>query len=229
MITSTTTALSGWCAWTTRRSMLVFCGICIACICSGCATPVETTALVGISTGLLGQAPADEIEQTYYLGIFDPQEQVPPMVYRVTVHGQASAMSFTRFASGWVPAQVADSLGTNFSFDTKNGGAFQQTGAAPTEPLLQTGRRLVLFGPEGFREAPRDSRLVIVMGQDPSSYFNAISQGLGEITKVQAETNSSAAAQQIFKEYARITSEKDGLQQLQLQLQLVAAQNAAKK
>jgi hypothetical protein len=204
-------------------------GIIGAAALSGCVTPTETTALVGTTTAVLGQAPADEIEQTYYLGIFDPQEQVPPMVYRVTVHGQASAMSFTRFASGWVPAQVADSLSTNFSFDTKNGGALTQSGSAPTASLLQTGRRLVLFGPEGFREAPRDSRLVIVMGQDPSSYFNAISQGLGEITKVQAESQGSAASQALFKEYARVSSEKDSLQQLQLQIQLVAAQNQPKK
>jgi hypothetical protein len=204
------------------------CVICAAAL-SGCVSPTQTTALLGVATAALGQAPADEIEQTYYLGIFDPQEQVPPMVYRVTVHGQASAMSFTRFASGWVPAQVADSLSTNLSFDTKNGGDLQQTGSAPTEALLKTGRRLILFGPEGFREAPRDSRLVIVMGQDPSSYFNAISQGLGEITKVQAEAQGSAASQQLFKEYARVSSEKDSLQQLQLQIQLVAAQNQPKK
>jgi hypothetical protein len=191
---------------------------------TGCVSPTQTVGLLGGVTAVLGQAPADEIEETYYLGVFDPQEQVPPTVYRVTVHGQASAMSFTRFASGWVPADVADSLNTNFSFDTKNGGALQQTGT-PAQSVLQTGRRLVLFGPEGFREAPRNSRLVIVMGQDPSSYFNAISQGLTEITQVQMETSTSAASQQLFKEFARITSERDGLVQLQLQMQLVAAQN----
>ena len=37
-------------------------------------------------------------------------EQVPPSVYRVRVKGQASFLSATKFASGWVPADLVDSL-----------------------------------------------------------------------------------------------------------------------
>src|ERR1700722_5095094 len=76
-------------------------------IVAGCATPAGTVGLIGGVTAILGNAPADEIEETYYLGVFDPQEQLPPAVYRVTVHGQASSMSYVRFASGWVPAAAA--------------------------------------------------------------------------------------------------------------------------
>src|SRR4051794_16313012 len=78
--------------------------------CVGCSTPEQTITLVGGTTSVLGQSPAQEIQQVYYLGVFDPQEQVPPAVYRITVHGQGSAMSFVRFASGWVPAPLIDSL-----------------------------------------------------------------------------------------------------------------------
>ncbi|HYE32224.1 MAG TPA: hypothetical protein VEH27_12400, partial [Methylomirabilota bacterium] len=52
----------------------------------------------------------DELEQIYYLGVFDPLEQLPPTIYRVTVRGQSSALNRSKFASGWVPAPFIDSL-----------------------------------------------------------------------------------------------------------------------
>jgi len=60
---------------------------------------------------------------------------------------------------------------------------------------LQAGRRLVLFGPEGFREAPRDQRLVIIMGTDPSKYFAAVNKVLSKTTTnstTQPDPNLSA-------------------------------------
>src|SRR3954454_10006055 len=48
----------------------------------GCATPAQTALLigagVGATTATLAQAPGEEMEQIYYLGCFDPQEQIPP-------------------------------------------------------------------------------------------------------------------------------------------------------
>ena len=149
---------------------------------SGCGslTPVENVAVGTVGLTALGaRTPAQEIEQIYYLGVFDPQEQVPPMVYRVRVHGQASILSGVNFGSGWVPAQIIDSLNSNISY---NQGAIQiDKGAGETLAALQTGRRLVMFGPEGFREAPADHRLVIVMGASPEKFFNAIDRSLGAV------------------------------------------------
>ena len=61
-------------------------------------------AEVALATSFGGRAPTNEVQQIYYLGVFDPREQVPPTIYRVRVLGQAAAISRTRFASGWVPA-----------------------------------------------------------------------------------------------------------------------------
>jgi hypothetical protein len=37
------------------------------------------------------------------------------------MHGQASFISFAKFASGWVPAGLVDSLGSNISFNKATG------------------------------------------------------------------------------------------------------------
>ena len=107
--------------------------------------------LVCMVGGCLSRAPTSEIQQVYYLGVFDPLEQVPPTVYRVTVHGQASAISAMRFASGWVPAHLIDSLQSRVTQDMDSG----DVGVSGGENLsrIKTGRRLIQFGPEGFREA----------------------------------------------------------------------------
>src|SRR5437879_5604100 len=74
---------------------------------SGCASPAGTYALGAVGATVLGaQSPNNEIEVIYYLGVFDPQDQLPPTVYRVRVHGQASFISLTKFASGWVRAEL---------------------------------------------------------------------------------------------------------------------------
>src|SRR5947208_52474 len=85
---------------------------------SGCATPYQNAALgVAGATVAGAYSPGHEIEQIYYLGVFDPQEQIPPTIYRITVHGQASVISGTEYASGWVPAQLIDSLNSRINTD----------------------------------------------------------------------------------------------------------------
>ena len=135
---------------------------------TACENIEGTVALGVVGATLVGaQSPSHEIQQIYYLGVFDPQDQLPPQVYRVRVHGQASFVSLVNFASGWVPANLIDSLGTTVSLNKQTGGVkFQKAGEDETAPL-KTGRRLVVFGPEGFREAPADHRLVVVMGSSP--------------------------------------------------------------
>lgn len=190
----------------------------------GCATPGQTAGLVVGVTALLGQSPAQEIQQVYYLGIFDPQEQLPSSVYRVTVHGQGSAMSFVRFASGWAPASMIDTLNTNIGFNNKTGD-FEITGKGQ-DSGIETGRRLMLFGPEGFREAPRDHRLVIVMGQNPEAFFDAIGSGLETVAAVQQEKLDSTATQALDAEFRRLVAERDRLQDLKADLK---ADNAAQQ
>ena len=43
------------------------------------------------------------------------------------------------------------------------------------------GRRLMQFGPEGFRSAPKDHRLVILMGASPETVEQAFASALGSV------------------------------------------------
>src|SRR5262245_25846810 len=94
--------------------VLLFCALAAG----GCSTTEQNIALgVVAATFVNSRSAGSEIEQIYYLGVFDPQDQLPPTVYRVRVHGQASTFSFTKFASGWVRADLIDSLGTSVAFE----------------------------------------------------------------------------------------------------------------
>jgi hypothetical protein len=172
----------------------------------GCHTTAETVGLtVGAATVVGGRSVGSEIEQTYYLGVFDPQDQLPPQVYRLRVHGQGSFIGLTKFASGWVPAALADSLGSTISFSSTTSGsnpeALQLTSAGSDQSVkLAAGRRLVMFGPEGFREAPADQRLVIVMGTNPSGYFNGIDNALGKLSAQSAQKKATQNADQLSHE-----------------------------
>ena len=169
---------------------------------SGCATTAQDVALgTAIGTGVLARTPTNELEQIYYLGSFDPRGQLPPTIYRVRVHGQASAFSNVKFASGWVPAEVIDSLNRSVNF--KNGDV-TITGGDGNPVSLDLQRRLMQFGPEGFREAPANHRLVIVMGADPSEYFQAIDTALGQISKFDAEQNNNELKMKLLRELVRL-------------------------
>ena len=170
----------------------------LACMGIGCATPLETAGLAAGVTAAGAHSPNNEVEQTYYLGVFDPQEQLEPSVYRVRVHGQASAISFTRFASGWIPAAAADSLGTTLRFNAKTGTEITRTDADDLLSELKTGRRLMIFGPEGFREAPADHRLAIVMGSSPEAYFRSIQTALGNSAQLIAERRNEGLRRDLF-------------------------------
>jgi hypothetical protein len=155
---------------------------------TGCAglTVMQTNQIAGAAlTGLAARSPTTELEQIYYLGIFDPQEQLPPMFYRVRVRGQGGALGATSFASGWAPAGVIDSLGGSVQLSPANGNTIPTVAYSKATPEAETkldlAKRLMLFGPEGFREAPRNHRLVIVMGHNPSAFFNAVDEALGTV------------------------------------------------
>lgn len=179
-----------------RHSSRLFAGAVLLALTAG--TMMGCNTLEGnVAAGALGatvlaaQSPNNEIEQIYYFGVFDPREQLPPAVYRVRVHGQASFMSTTRFASGWVHASIIDSLGTSLAFNKDSGRI--EIGKVQEDELtgFKTGRRLMMFGPEGFREAPRDHRLVIVMGASPDKWFEAMDQALAVVADTMSEQRSA--------------------------------------
>ncbi len=183
---------------------------------SACETIEGTVALGVIGTTVVGGlAPTHEIEQIYYLGVFDPQDQLPPEVYRVRLHGQSSFLNSTKFASGWVRADVIDTLGTSVGFNKESGRIEITKGDDDDLAKIKTGRRLMMFGPEGFREAPADHRLVVVMGASPEAFFDAVSEALGVVSEAVAEQRSAGLDRALFEALTRARSERERLVQLQ--------------
>jgi hypothetical protein len=132
--------------------------------------------------------PGTGLEQTYYLGVFDPAEQIPESFYRVQVRAQASVFNTTRYASGWVPAGLIDTLSSRLDFDSTGG---VTSSGSCQDCLFEPGRRQVLFGPEGFREAPANHRLVILMGSTPEVFFDAVNDVLGDLGDVRDQSSGT--------------------------------------
>ena len=190
----------------------------LAAAASGCGVAEQNIAL-GLGAGTLagGSSPGHELEQVYYLGVFDRQDQVQPTVYRLTVRGQASAISGMKFGSGWVHADVIDALNTHAGFNKASGDRVSITGGG-NEPGsgggIEEGRRLVMFGPEGFRDAPKDHRLVMVMGASPEAFFNAIDTSLGLIAQVRRDQIDPAITRQLIEARERLRGEQRQLAEL---------------
>jgi len=153
---------------------------------TGCTlTEKVASGVIGV-TAVGASIPSHEIQQTYYLGVFDPTDQLNPTVYRVRLRGQASIINQVKFASGWLPSVAVDSLGTRIEMPDTDGNGDRDKieivrGKDNEVSNLATGRRLMLFGPEGFREAPADHRLVIAMGSDPQAYFNKVNEAMAVV------------------------------------------------
>jgi hypothetical protein len=171
------------------------------------------TRNTGLAATVVGAAhfPTSQMQQVYYLGVFDPRDQVPPMIYRVRIQGQASILNATNFASGWVHASVLDSL----SPDTRHENTLRELSGkgaalkASEEKSALTGRRLMMFGPEGFREAPKEHRLVVVMGSDPSAFFSAIDRALGVVAEATQGTTASAELSRLLLSEQSIMRDED--------------------
>lgn len=200
-------------------SLLVASGILTGASCSAAQVAGGTIAGIAGVTWYGSRSPGQEIEQVYYLGVYDPQEQIPAAVYRITVRGQASAISSTKFGSGWVPAGVIDSLGTRIEMDKKTGQVKFERGDAKDLSNLETGRRMVLFGPEGFREVPKDHRLVIVMGSSPESFFSAVDEVLGATADALDEQRYASLKSKLLSAVGGIKSERDRLGDLDREIQ----------
>lgn len=188
---------------------------------SGCST-TELAVSGTAATIYAGRSPASEIEQTYYLGIFDPQEQLPPEVYRVRIHGQASMLSQTKFASGWVPAEVVDSLGSQIGFSPRTTASGESNGLGGLEinkskefmSSLSSGRRQILFGPEGFLEAPRNHRLVVLMGTSPDKFFRAVDETLGSLSGADDAARQNQLRKKVMEALFLLGQERLKLQEL---------------
>jgi len=179
---------------------------------STCSTSEIIGSTVGSTVGF-GRTPSNDLEQVYYLGVFDPKEQIPSTIYRVIVRGQASAISQMDFGSGWVPAEMVDSLNTSIGFDPKTGLSKK---TSSSDSSIKDGRKLMLFGPEGFREAPENHRLVIVMGSSPENYFAAIDSALGTVGEVRMEQLDKRARDQLVQEMLSINKTQKSLKDLQI-------------
>lgn len=195
------------------------CMLLAAALQQGCTalTVAQTNQLIG-ATGAtaLGMTPGSDLDQIYYLGSFDPQGQLPPAVYRVRVRGQASILNSMRFASSWVPAEVVDALNGSVGFGAKGEGVEISPSQGNPGPLSDAGRGLWLFGPEGFREAPRGHRLVILMGSSPEKVEQAFSSALGTLAMAKSDIGRSVQDSRLFELLLRLSDERRRLAALAL-------------
>lgn len=201
------------------RRALVALGITTLGGCEYLTTPEGLTTGIVATTIIGAAAPTSDIRQIYYLGMFDPQGQMPPQMYRIRVNGQSSFLSRVNFASGWVPADLIDSLGGQVKQAKDGALSFNKTGDG-TLSQLTPGRRLVMFGPEGFREAPADHRLVVVMGSSPEEYFEAVDQTLGMVAGAIDQQRGSALQQDLFQALLRLKEEQGRLRDLATDLEV---------
>lgn len=101
-----------------------------------------------------------------------------------------------------------DSTGVRLSEDPANKSTLAQDKGA-------LDRRLVMFGPEGFREAPKNHRLVVVMGSNPASFFDAMDRALGVVAGVTQPSQSGLnVMQNIWPDMAHIREERRAMQTL---------------
>jgi len=183
---------------------------------SGCDTVAHRNqAVLAAGVAALSVTPSFDLEQTYYLGSFDPAGQLPPTLYRIRVRGQSSVLNNTKFASSWVPAEVVDALTGSLTLDGKNGKVtIGQGGAGVVTGLNDSGRRLMQFGPEGFRSAPKGHRLVILMGASPEMVEQAFSSALGTVAMAANAASGSAVDRQALQALLDMGRDKARLQAL---------------
>lgn len=211
-----------WIGQAELRSMAVWGYLSLSFVVTACgALPIrERNWAAGIALGAAAVTPTTDVEQIYYLGVLDPQDQLPPTIYRIRVRGQASALNFTRYASGWVRADLIDSLSTVARFDDQSGAVKISRAADDEVKGLANGRRLVMFGPEGFREAPKDHRLVIVMGSSPEKFFAGVDEALGVVAAATQGNSGPQLEQGLFRELLQLQNQKKRLDDIRAESEM---------
>lgn len=188
----------------------------IAAMVCGCSTVAHTNQAIALAgTVGLSLTPSFDLEQTYYLGSFDPAGQLPPTLYRIRVRGQSSILNSTKFASSWVPAEVVDALTGSATLNVKNGAVtITRAGLTASDNINDSGRRLMQFGPEGFRSAPKGHRLVILMGAEPEAVEQAFSSALGTVAMATSGVSGNAVDREALKALLDMGRDKARLQAL---------------
>ena len=90
----------------------------------------------------------------------------------------------------------------------KTGAVGTQRGSDPSQ-LSDQDRKLVLFGPEGFRTAPRGHRLVVVMGSSPEAVEQAFSSALGTVARVRFSPSATSVERDLFAQLNELAAERD--------------------
>ena len=188
----------------------------IAAMVCGCSTVAHTNQAIALAgTVGLSLTPSFDLEQTYYLGSFDPAGQLPPTLYRIRVRGQSSILNSTKFASSWVPAEVVDALTGSATLNVKDGSVtITRAGLTASDNINDSGRRLMQFGPEGFRSAPKGHRLVILMGAEPEAVEQAFSSALGTVAMATSGQSGNAVDREALKALLDMGRDKARLQAL---------------
>lgn len=183
----------------------------MAIVLSSCT--LTEKGLTGVA--LLGSAPSNEIEQIFYLGVFDPQEQIPQTIYRIRIHGQASALNKMKFGSGWVKAELVDSL-TSQQEIVAQASTLKGDNSPVFNEMLRNDvqRKLIAFGPEGFRVSPKNHRLVVVMGSSPAAFFSAVDQVTGQKARMQNTTISQELVRYLFDSLTDMQAQRKELDRI---------------
>lgn len=140
---------------------------------------------------------ATEIKTTHYLGVFDPAEQVPQELYKITIQGRASSVSNVKYATGWVPAAQADLLQSDLRHD--DSGAVKLAGGDSGTVSVGPRRRFFEIGPTGVSTEPDDGRFVIVMGSDPDYFFRK----MGLLTRFGKDDSAAASSVRALADQVR--------------------------
>ncbi|RDH86510.1 MAG: hypothetical protein DIZ77_04145 [endosymbiont of Seepiophila jonesi] len=106
-----------------------------------------------------------------------------------------------------------DALGSSTAFQKESDRVTIEK-SDETFSSFETGRRLMLFGPEGFREAPANHRLVIAMGSSPEVFFNAMNESLGVLAQVTQSQGSNELSNLLFEALITTRSQREQVDDL---------------
>ena len=75
-----------------------------------------------------------------------------------------------------------------------------------------------MFGPDGFREAPANHRLVIVMGSQADVFFSQMDKALGEYSSITAERDNLPLQRDFMAALLALKDDRQKVRDLKLNL-----------